>query len=363
MGKTTTKEILAALVSARLRVLKSEGNLNNEFGAPLTLLRLGEDHDAAVLELGMSRRGELARLAEITQPEIGVVTNVAPVHLEFFASLDEIALAKRELIEGLRGPESVAVLNADDPRVSAFRSSAPGRVFSFGLSPAADFRAEAIEDRGALGSCFDAVTPAGRARVEFPLPGRHNLSNALAALAAASPWGIGAPEAREVFASLRPAPLRGEVLRFEPGFALINDCYNSSPEALAAALTLLVATPGFQRRVVVAGEMLELGPTGPGLHREAGHRAAALADFVFGVRGLAAQIVSGAAEAGLPEANTRFFESSEAAAEFLSRFIRSGDLVLVKGSRGVKMESIAETLKAHFTLRPAVPAAAPAGHH
>ena len=159
VGKTTTKEILAALLGARLRVLKSEGNLNNEYGLPLMLLRLEETHDAAVLEMGMSRSGELRRLAAVARPNVGVVTRVAPVHLEFFASVDEIALAKRELIEGLDGQDSVAVLNADDPRVAAFAAVAPGRVVTYGFTAGAEFRAEHIEDRGAFGSKFDLAGP------------------------------------------------------------------------------------------------------------------------------------------------------------------------------------------------------------
>src|SRR5450432_869381 len=169
VGKTTTKEILAALLGARFRVLKSEGNFNNEYGLPLTLFHLDETHQAAVLEMGMSRRGELARLAEIARPDVGVVTRVAPAHLEFFASVKEIALAKRELIEGLKGAESVAVLNADDPLVAAFASHAPGPVLTYGIENPADFRADAIEDRGALGSAFALTAGGKRVRLELAL--------------------------------------------------------------------------------------------------------------------------------------------------------------------------------------------------
>src|SRR6266852_5834313 len=186
VGKTTTKEILAALLGAKLRVLKSEGNLNNEYGLPLTLFRLEETHQAAVLEMGMSRRGELARLAEIARPDVGVVTRVSAAHLEFFSSLDEIALAKRELIEGLNGKESVAVLNADDERVAAFAAYAPGRVLTYGIKKDADFGAVSIEDRGALGSAFVLVANHKRVRLELTLAGRHVIANALGALAAAS---------------------------------------------------------------------------------------------------------------------------------------------------------------------------------
>ena len=223
VGKTTTKEILAALLGTKLRVLKSEGNLNNEYGLPLTLFRLEEPHQAAVLEMGMSRRGELARLAEIARPDVGVVTRVAPAHLEFFSSVDEIALAKRELIEGLNGGESTAVLNADDPRVAAFGVFAPGRVLTYGIEKPAFFMAAEIEDRGALGSAFDYLSPEGRVRLELTVPGRHAILNALAALAAASVWNIGAAEAQSVFRSLRAPAMRGELLQFSNGAALIND--------------------------------------------------------------------------------------------------------------------------------------------
>jgi UDP-N-acetylmuramoyl-tripeptide--D-alanyl-D-alanine ligase len=194
VGKTTTKEILAALLGAKFRVLKSEGNLNNEYGLPLTLLRLDPADEAAVLELGMSHRGELKRLAEIAEPEVGIVTRVAPVHLEFFESVDEIALAKRELIEGLSGNDPVAVLNADDPRVARFADVARGRVLTFGIdSPAAQYRAEKSKNAARKARSSISFSPEGRAQLSLPLPGRHSIEDALAALAAASVWGIGAP--------------------------------------------------------------------------------------------------------------------------------------------------------------------------
>lgn len=344
-GKTTTKEILAQLLAARLRVLKSEGNLNNEYGLPLSLLRLEPEHDAAVLELGMSRRGELARLAEIAEPEVGVVTNVAPVHLEFFSSVDEIALAKRELIDGLAGREAVAVLNADDARVLRFADGFRGRVLTFGIEAQADIRAEKISARGADGSTFDCVTPQWRARLEVPLAGTHNVRNALAAIAAASVWSITAEEIQRGLHAVRPAAMRGEVLRLAPGITVLNDCYNSNPVALAATVDLLASASDCPRRVLVAGEMLELGPTSAALHREAGAYAFGKADWIFGVQGHAAGIVNGAVAAGHPSARTRFFESSEQAADYLAAFVEKGDFVLVKGSRGVKMERIVDALR------------------
>jgi UDP-N-acetylmuramoyl-tripeptide--D-alanyl-D-alanine ligase len=346
VGKTTTKEILAALLGAKLRVLKSEGNFNNEYGLPLTLVRLAETDQAAVLEMGMSRRGELARLAEIAKPDVGVVTRVSAAHLEFFASLDEIASAKRELIEGLNGRDSVAVLNADDSRVAAFAEFAPGRVLTYGFENAADFRAVDIEDRGALGSEFTLVIGSQRTRLELRLPGRHVIANSLAALAAATVWNIGAAEAQSVFRSLPAPAMRGELLRFSNGAALINDSYNSSPAALHAMIAVLAATPNFRRRILAAGEMRELGESSAQLHREAGESAAKTGkiDWVIGVAGNAAEIVEGAVHAGVPRAQTRVFATSEEAAKFLEDFIGAGDVILVKGSRSVKMERIAEAL-------------------
>jgi UDP-N-acetylmuramoyl-tripeptide--D-alanyl-D-alanine ligase len=352
VGKTTTKELLAALLAARFCVLKSEANLNNEYGLPLTLLGLDDAHQAAVVELGMSHRGELARLAEIAEPDVGVVTRVAPVHLEFFSSVEEIALAKRELIEGLRGPDRVAVLNADDPRVARFAESVRGRIVTFGLASAAEFRAEALEDRGAEGTRFDFIWPGGRARLTLPLAGRHNVTNALAALAAASVWGIGPAEAERVFPHIVPTNMRGELLRFEPGFAVINDAYNSNPVALASMVDLLASMPGYRRRILAAGEMLELGPDSAKLHCQAGRYAAAADEitWIFGVQGEAAALIRGAVEGGQPAERTRFFASSQEAAEFLLGFLEPGDLLLVKGSRGVKMERIVDALKTRYAL-------------
>jgi UDP-N-acetylmuramoyl-tripeptide--D-alanyl-D-alanine ligase len=348
VGKTTTKEILAALLGTRFRILKSEGNFNNEYGLPLTLFHLDQTHQAAVLEMGMSRRGELSRLAEIARPDVGVVTRVAPAHLEFFASVEEIALAKRELIEGLNGRESVAVLNADDPLVAGFAGYAPGQVLTYGITNAADFRAESIEERGALGSTFVLAQGGKRVRLELALAGRHVISNALGACAAASVWGIDAAESQEVLRNLRAPAMRGELLRFSNGAALINDSYNSSPAALHAMIAVLATTPDYRRRILVAGEMRELGPASAELHREAGSFAAKTGkiDLVIGVAGDAAQIVEGALAAGLSKRQTKFFASSEEAAKLLSEFIAPGDLALVKGSRGVRMERIVEALVA-----------------
>jgi UDP-N-acetylmuramoyl-tripeptide--D-alanyl-D-alanine ligase len=357
IGKTTTKEIFAALVGARFRVLKTQGNLNNEYGLPLTLLQLDDHCDAAVVEMGMSHQGELARLAKIASPDVGVITRIAVEHLEFFSSIEEIALAERELIENLAWPSATAVLNADDERVAKFAGAARGNVVWFGTSARAQFRAENIQERGVAGSAFEFISPSGTARLELPLIGRHNVMNALAALAAASVWGIGAAEARKVFPSLMPADKRGEVVRFESGLTVINDSYNSSPTALNALAQLLADSPGYRRRILAVGEMLELGTTSAELHRECGKFAGALKgiDWIVGVRGDAATLIRAAIEAGHPTEYTRFFDNADDAAKFLAEFVRTGDLLLLKGSRGVKMEKILEAIEArHKKIRPGV---------
>jgi UDP-N-acetylmuramoyl-tripeptide--D-alanyl-D-alanine ligase len=360
VGKTTTKEILAALVGARFRVLKTQGNLNNEYGLPLTLLRLDNEYEAAVVELGMSHRGELEHLTRIASPDVGVVTRVAVEHLEFFSSIDEIALAERELIENLPWPGATAVLNADDERVAAFAEVARGPALFFGSSAGAHFRAEAIEEHGIEGSEFDFVWPGGRARLALPLIGRHNVMNAVAALAAASVWGIGAGEARDVFPTLQPADKRGEIVRFQDGFTVINDSYNSSPAALNELTRLLAATPGYQRRILATGEMRELGASSAELHRECGSAAAALAniDWILGVQGHAEEFVSSAVESGHPADQSQFFANSDDAGRFLASFLQRGDLLLLKGSRGVRMEKILEAIEARHpraAVKPAPP--------
>jgi UDP-N-acetylmuramoyl-tripeptide--D-alanyl-D-alanine ligase len=350
VGKTTTKEILAALLGSKLRVLKTEGNFNNEYGLPLTLFRLQESDDVAVLEMGMSFPGELRRLAAIALPDVVIELKVAPAHLLNFSSIDEIALAKRELVEGLRGPESVAILNTDDPRVAAMAAVAPGRVIFYGMEKPAEFMAEEIEDRGALGSSFTLVRSGKRSRIEMSLPGRHVVLNALAAIAAASLWDVGVAEAQKVLPNMRTPSMRGELVRFTNGFALINDSYNSSPAALQAMVGLLASTPGFKRRILAAGEMRELGLTSPQLHREGGTFAGKTGkiDFVVGVQGDAAQIVEGAVAAGVPRAKVKFFATPGEAAEFLAGFVQPDDLLLVKGSRSVRMEQIVEALLGRF---------------
>jgi UDP-N-acetylmuramoyl-tripeptide--D-alanyl-D-alanine ligase len=339
-GKTTTKEAIAHVLSARFRVLKSEGNFNNHFGLPLMLLKLEPDYDVAVIEMGMSHAGEIRTLAKIAQPEIGVVTNVAPVHLEFFDSLAGIARAKYELVESLPA-NGVAVLNADDEYVSQFGRDFKGKVVMYGTRAAADVRAENVQSKGADGVEFDVVIGRVREHATLPLVGEHNVLNALAAVAVGIERGLKPAEAVGALSTLVPADKRGQVLQVG-NITVINDCYNSNPKALEAMVDAL-ATMTAKRRIVVAGEMLELGPAGEEMHRQAGeHIAEKKIDRLVGVRGLAQAMVEGARKAGTL---AQFVTTPEEAGEWLAREARDGDVVLLKASRGVKLEKALEVWK------------------
>jgi len=262
----------------------------------------------------------------------------------------------------------VAVLNADDPRVARFAEVARGRVLTFGTGAAGQFRAANIQDFGAAGSEFDFTGPDERGHLALALPGRHSVENALAALAAASVWGIRAAEAASVLRNFKVGEMRGRLLEFAAGFALVNDSYNSNPVALAAMVDLLAHTKAkggnYLRRILAAGEMLELGPDSPNLHREAGRLAASRRiDCVVAVQGDATEIANGAIEAGVPASQVHFFAESSAAASFVTDFVKPGDLLLVKGSRGVKMERIVEALRAKYPLADELHQPVPQGHH
>jgi len=348
VGKTTTKEMAAALLATRGPVLKTEGNLNNRYGLPLTLLGLRPEHTAAVLELGMSAPGELAALARIAQPDVAVITRVGPVHLEFFASVDAIAEAKAEVLDGLR-EGGVAVLNGDDPRLRRVGEARKRRVVWFGRDRRHEVSAESWRGT-AFGMRFDLRVGGRTVDVALPLPGPHFVSNFLAAAAVAHVLGI-APEAMADAATRMTAPRhRGEVRRLREGVTLLDDCYNSSPDALEAAVVALGMASG-RRRVAVLGDMLELGPAGPALHRERGAALAGRVDLVVGVGALAKELLEGARAGGLPAGRLRHFDDSAAAASAIGAIVEPGDAVLVKGSRGVRLEAVVDALGERFGER------------
>jgi UDP-N-acetylmuramoyl-tripeptide--D-alanyl-D-alanine ligase len=300
--------------------------------------------------MGMSAPGEIRALSLLAEPDVATITRVAPVHLEFFPSVEAIAEAKAEILEGLR-PGGAAVLNGDDPRVVAIGERFSGRVAWFGRDRRFDVSAESWRGT-AEGMRFDLLIQGGRTDVALPLAGAHFVSNFLAAAAAAHVLGVSPGAMAEAAASLRPARHRGEVRRLGEGVTLLDDCYNSSPEALEAAVAALALLPG-RRRVAILGDMLELGPTGPALHHAAGQSLAGRVDLVVSVGALAGEIVEGAREAGIPAPSLRRFDDAARAVEGLGALVRPGDAVLVKASRGVKLEAVVDALAARFGEREA----------
>ena len=334
-GKTTTKDAIAHVLEAEFPVGKTVGNFNNHVGVPLSILRLPDAAKVGVLEMGMNHAGEIRELAAIAGPDMGVVTNVGYAHVEFFDSIEGVAAAKRELIEGLPR-DGVAVLNADDARVRAFRDTHPGRSVLFGFADDADVRAEAAEFR-ADGASFrvDGVD------YETGLVGRHAVMNLLAAIAVAREFGMAAGRVRDAVAGFAVGKMRGERLE-RRGILVWNDCYNSNPEAAQSMIDVLAESPA-ARRVAVLGEMLELGHASDELHRRVGRYAAAHGvDLLIGVRGAAKAMVDAAIDAGLPPGAAYFFAEPGEAGEFAREQARAGDAILFKGSRGVHMERALE---------------------
>jgi UDP-N-acetylmuramoyl-tripeptide--D-alanyl-D-alanine ligase len=351
-GKTTAKELTAhVLTSSGRKVLRNIKNYNNGLGHPLTVLRLAADksYDVAVLEMGMSTpMNEIARLCKITPPDVAVELNVLPVHVEHLGSIEHVAKAKAELIEGMKDG-GTAVLNADDPLVAAMGRLSRGGTITYGIDNVADVRAEDIKFDRFGETRFSLVHDDEKADVTFPLNGKHNILNALAAAAVGISFGMAIRDVAIGLKTVTAPPQRGEVLHFARGFTVINDSYNSNPAALLSMVETLVDGAGSRRKIVVAGEMLELGPDRRRIHAETGEKIAdSGVDMLIGVRGLAREMVDGARAAGL--GSVRFALDSDAAAEIVSEIATEGDVILIKGSRGVRTEKVVEKLLMNFEL-------------
>lgn len=335
-GKTTTKETIAALLLDSLRVGKNEGNLNNHIGLPLSILRQSPAEQVYVFEMGMNHLGEIRFLASIARPQVAVVTNVGSAHIENLGSREAIGLAKRELVESLP-PDGLAVLNADDPVVSRFGEIHPGRTVTFGLHEGADIRVEELT-MGQSGARFQIAGTA----FETPVAGKHSVLNVAAAVAVGSELGVPVSVMAERARGLQPAKMRGERQEHN-GVTILNDCYNSNPDAAEAMLEYAALLPA-ARRIAVLGEMRELGPWSVELHRAVGGKAAALGfDLVIGVCGDAAALVDEARSRGV---EALFFRDPEAAGAALAGLTQPGDLLLFKGSRGTRMEIAVERYRA-----------------
>ncbi len=346
-GKTTTKEVAAAFLALRHRTFRNRGNLNNHIGLPLSLLELGREADVpsmAVVELGMSAPGEIRTLVGIAEPDVRVWTNVAEAHLEHFPSVEAIADAKAEILEGADAG-SVLVANGGDARVMARATRFAGRTVTFDFDRPADVSATNIESRGIRGMAADVATSEGTVRLETPLIGRGNLANVLAGLAVGLDAGVPLDAMAARAATLTPPAHRGEVRALASGVTVIDDAYNANPLAVEKALDVLGAEAGV-RRVAVLGEMLELGPDSASLHARVGRAAAragvALLVTVGGAPAFA--LGRGAIDAGLAADAVRHADGSDEAAEIVAGLVRPGDLVLVKGSRGVRLERVVDRL-------------------
>ena len=337
VGKTTCKELIASVLGKRFRTLKSEANLNTEIGIPLTLLQLTEEHQRAVLEFGMYARGDIALLARIARPHIGVVTNISSVHLERLGSQGAITAAKAELVESLPAT-GVAILNGDDARTAALATRTDARVVYYGLSEQCQIRATEIVGRGLDGITFSLTTPAGSAEVHVPLAGKHHVYPTLAATTVALEYGMSVPEIAEALAETK-LELRSRVLPGPNGSTIIDDSYNASPASMRAALDLLSELPG--RRIALLGDMLELGAAEAAGHRGVGERAASACDLLLTV-GERARGISEAVRGNGTQA--RHLGSAEEALDILKRELREGDYLLIKASRAMAFEEVVAAL-------------------
>lgn len=344
IGKTTTKEFTSALLEKRFKVLKSEGNFNNHLGLPLSVLRLREDHEIAVLEMGMSHAGEIKSLTQIAPPDVAVITNVKPVHLEFMKNMTNIADAKKEILAGMK-PNGTAILNGDDPWVNKISSAWKGEKVFFGFSKNWDISAQNIQKTGLNGMSFELNYGGQRKKVVLPSFYDSTLSNFLAAVAVAFTFSVPIEDINERSAQLKPAPKRGTVSLLEKAKTLIDDSYNSNPVALEVTLKS-VAELRAKRKIAVLGDMLELGEDSVKYHVSAGKQVVESGfDLLVTVGPLSKHMADGAREKGMPKECIHTFENSQEAAKSLGGLLEHGDLILVKGSRGIKMEYIIEQLK------------------
>lgn len=344
VGKTTTKEFIFTLISHQYRALKSEDNFNNHIGLPLSILRLRKNHEAAILEYGMSAPGEIQTLTQIAPPDIAVITNVKPVHLEFFASLKDIALAKKEILEGMKS-SGTAILNGDDELVKEIAQGWRGKKIYFGLSPACDVRAKNIQNCGWKGISFDLSYGEKTQKIRLPFFNQGNLFNFLAAAAVAQELQVSIEDILERSGRLKLFHNRGNHYRLNNNMRLIDDSYNSNPGALESALKSLTELPG-GRKVAVLGDMLELGKSEIKFHIQAGKKAAELKiDILITVGPLSQHMAEGAQGHGMDRNRIFSFEDSTDASEKISDLLKAKDVIMVKGSRGIHMEKIIKSLK------------------
>lgn len=343
-GKTTSKEMIASVLGTRLSVLKNEGNYNNHIGVPLTLLRLKPSHDIGVVEMGMSGLGEIRRLCEIAKPSIGVLTNISGVHLEFLGSVERVKEAKGELVDFI-DQKGTVILNADDPNVMDLKKRVKGRVLTYGIGSDADMKAKNIRDLGVDGVAFLLIVEDREIEVSLPLIGRYNISNALAAAAVGAVCNIGIEDIKRGLESFRGIPMRMELCSLDD-IKIINDSYNANPSSMERAVETLSHLNKKGRSFMVVGDMLELGDSAEDAHRKIGKLIAGKSiDFLIAVGEMAAFIGEEALKNKMREKNVFLCKTVDEAVERIDKELKSGDIVLVKGSRSTRMDRVIEKLR------------------
>jgi UDP-N-acetylmuramoyl-tripeptide--D-alanyl-D-alanine ligase len=343
VGKTTTKEMVASVLARKFNVLKTEGNLNNEIGLPLTVFRLNSAHQAAVLEMGMSGFGEISRLTSIVNPHIAIITNIGMSHIEKLGSRENILKAKMEILEGLN-KDGLVILNGDDPLLAGLKGVLKFRTVLYGTEGVLDFKAENVKTNGEKGSKFDINIGKDTYNVHIPVPGVHNVHNALAAIAAGVEMGISMDEIIKGIADFNPGKMRLNIIP-HAGMKIINDAYNASPQSMEAAISVLKDMGAGGRTIAVLGDMLEMGEWAHKAHIDVGKYLVQKGiDYVVTVGKDAKNIAAGALELGASCDSVASFDTNSQAAEFIKSIATAGDVILVKGSRGMRMEEIVNLL-------------------
>lgn len=339
VGKTSTKDMVACALGAGYKVLKTEGNLNNEIGVPLTVFSLDDTHEAAVVEMGMSGLGEISRLTAIVKPHIAIITNIGMSHIEKLGSRQNILKAKMEILEGVNR-DGLVILNGDDTLLRGVRSFVHFRTKLFGIEDECDYQAYNIQTLGENGSNFEILVGEREYRVHVPAPGIHNIYNALAAIAAGLELNVSMQDIIAGISQFNPGKMRLNVFE-KDGIKIIDDVYNASPQSMEAALGVMCDIAGDSRKIAVLGDMLELGDWAGKAHYDVGKFAAVKGvHYIITVGQNAGQIALGASEGGCSKQNIASFNTNGEAINYINSFIAQGDIILVKGSRGMKMEEI-----------------------
>ena len=344
-GKTTTKEMIAACLETTFPILKTKENLNNLIGVPLTLLALTERERVVVLEMGMNVPGEIRRLTEIAEPDVGLITNIQTVHLEGMGSLERLKEEKGELYRRMRRDGTILV-NQDDARVVDLASDYSGQKITLGIEHPADVMAKEVRLKGAEGTFFTLILEGEVVEIHLPLLGRHLIPNALSAMAVACLFGVEVKEAKKALENFQPFPMRMEVVALQGGKTVINDAYNANPYSMEFALETLVEVKGKGRTIAVLGDMLELGNFTKEAHQRIGQKVSQLSiDFLLAMGEEAPVVVESAIRYGFPTERAQVVGSHSEAVSLLRQIIQNGDWILVKGSRRMAMEKIVEGLK------------------